>query len=239
MLKYSISLILLSLLGFSAVAQNDSIASDSTRYAQKYGLRLGGDLSKIAKTVIDDDYTGFEINADYRFSKNLFIAGEIGTEEKTTSSTYLNATAKGSYFKGGIDYNMYKNWLNMENMIYAGFRVGASTFSQTINSYTIYTTNQNWPQATITDATKHSGLNAIWAELILGLKAELISNLYMGFNVQLKSRVTEKEPDNFENLFIPGFGRTYDSGRFGIGFGYNISYLVPIYKKNKKTPTEE
>ena len=239
MLRYSISLIFVLLIGFSAVAQNDSIANDSTRYAQKYGLRLGGDLSKIAKTVIDDDYTGFEINADYRLSKNLFVAGEVGTEEKTTSNTYLNATAKGSYFKGGIDYNMYKNWLNMENMIYAGFRVGASSFSQTINGYTIYTTGQSWPQETITDDTKHSGLNAIWAELILGLKAEIINNLYMGFNVQLKGRVTEKEPNNFENLFIPGFGRTYDSGRFGIGFGYNLSYLVPIYKKNKKAPAEE
>ena len=239
MLKYSISTIFVLLIGFSAVAQNDSIANDSIRYAQKYGLRLGGDLSKIAKTVIDDDYTGFEINADYRLSKNLFIAGEIGTEEKTTSNTYLNATAKGSYFKGGIDYNMYKNWLNMENMIYAGFRIGASTFSQTINSYTIYTTDQSWPQTTITDGTKHSGLNAIWTELIFGLKAELINNVYIGFNVQLKGRVTEKEPNNFENLFIPGFGRTYDSGRFGIGFGYNISYLVPIYKKTKKAPAEE
>ena len=221
------------------MSQNDSIANDSLRYAQKYGLRIGGDLSKIVKTVIDDDYTGFEINADYRLSKNLYVAGEIGTEEKTTSNTYLNATTKGSYFKGGIDYNMYKNWLNMENMIYAGFRVGASTFSQTNNSYTIYNTNQSWPQTTIVDGTKHSGLNAIWAELIIGLKAELINNLYVGFNVQLKGRVTEKEPTNFENLYIPGFGRTYDSGRFGIGFGYNVSYLIPIFKKNKKALVEE
>ena len=239
MLKYTISLIFVVLFGFSTAAQNDSIVNDSIRYAQKYGLRIGGDLSKIAKTVIDDDYTGFEINADYRLSKSLFVAGEIGTEEKTTSNTYLNSTAKGSYFKGGIDYNMYKNWFGMENMIYAGFRIGASAFSQTINSYRIYTTDQSWSPTILTDGTKHSSLNSIWAEIILGLKAELVNNLYVGFNVQLKGRVTEKEPVNFENLYIPGFGRTYDSGRFGIGFGYNISYLVPIFKKNKKAAVEE
>jgi len=219
---------------FSVEAQNDGITQDSTKYKQKYGLRLGGDLSKILRTVIDDDYTGFEINADYRYSKSLFIAGEIGTEEKTTSTEFLNSTAKGSYFKAGIDYNMYKNWLNMENMIYSGFRVGASTFSQTINSYTIFNTNQDFLQNTITESIEYNGLTAIWAELIFGIKAEVLNNLYVGLNVQLKGRISETEPDNFENIYIPGFGSTYDSGSFGIGFGYNVSYLIPLYKKGNK-----
>jgi len=186
------------------------------------------------RTVLDDDYTGFEINADYRYSKSLFIAGELGTEEKTTSTEFLNSTAKGSYFKAGIDYNMYKNWLNMENMIYSGFRVGASAFSQTINSYTIFNTNQDFLQNTITESIEYNGLTAIWAELIFGIKAEVLNNLYVGLNVQLKGRISETEPDNFENIYIPGFGSTYDSGSFGIGFGYNVSYLIPLYKKGDK-----
>ncbi|MCK5401260.1 MAG: hypothetical protein KAJ28_06465, partial [Flavobacteriaceae bacterium] len=231
MLKYFISINFAMLMFFSAGAQNDSIVQDSTKYKQKYGLRLGGDLSKILRTVIDDDYTGFEINADYRYSKNLYIAGELGIEEKTTSTEFLNSTAKGSYFKAGVDYNMYKNWLNMENMIYSGFRVGISSFSQTVNSYTIFNTNQDFSQTTVTESNEFNGLSAIWAELIFGIKAEVLNNLYIGLNVQLKGRITETEPDNFENIYIPGFGRTYDSGSFGIGFGYNVSYLIPLYKK--------
>ena len=231
MLKYIISSVFTLLMTFSVMAQNDSIVNDSIRYAQKYGLRLGGDLSKITKTIIDDDYTGFEINADYRLSKNLYVAGELGTEERTKSNEFLSSTASGSYLKGGIDYNMYKNWFGMENMIYSGFRLGASSFSQTINSYTVYSTNQSWPQTTNLDGTEFKGLTAIWSEIIFGLKAELVNNIYVGFNVQLKARITEKEPANFENIFIPGFGRTYDSGRFGIAFGYNVSYLIPLYKK--------
>jgi hypothetical protein len=217
----------------SVIAQNDSIVNDSIRYTQKYGLRLGVDLSKIVQTFIDEDYTGFEINADYRYSKDLYIAGELGTEEKTTATDFLNSTAKGSYFKAGIDYNMYRNWYGMENMIYSGFRVGASTFSQTINSYTVFNTNQDFAQTTVTDAINFKGLSAIWAELVLGIKAEVFNNLYVGINVQFKGRVSETEPDNFENIYIPGFGRTYDSGRFGIGFGYNVSYLIPLYKKGE------
>lgn len=231
MLKYSISTILILLMFNTALAQNDSIPSDSTKFAQKYGLRLGGDVSKLVRTFIDDDYTGFEINGDYRLTKNLYVAGEIGFEENTTSNNFLNSTANGSYFKGGVDYNMYQNWFGMENMIYAGFRVGAASFKQTLNSYTIYQTNQSWPPSTVTSGQEFSGLSAVWGELIIGIKAEVLNNIFVGINAQLKGRITEKEPDNFENIYIPGFGRTYDSGSFGIGFGYNISYLIPLFKK--------
>ena len=51
--------------------------------------------------------------------------------------------------------------------------------------------------------------------------------------MQLKARISEKSPDNFENLYIPGFGRTYDSSKVGTGFSYSISYLLPIYKKDR------
>ena len=57
---------------------------------------------------------------------------------------------------------MYQNWLDMDNMIYAGFRIGASTFSQNLNSFTVYTTNQYWaPQFTSNDLKEFNGLTAI------------------------------------------------------------------------------
>lgn len=231
MLKFTISILCLLLVCTSTLAQTDSIPSDSLRYTQKYGLRLGSDVSKLVRTFLDEDYSGFEINGDYRLTRTLYVAGEIGFEENTTSNDQLNSTANGSYFKGGIDYNMYKNWLGMENMIYAGFRVGAASFKQTLNSYTVYQTNQSWPPTTVNSGEEFNGLSAIWGELIIGIKAEVFNNVYVGLNAQLKGRITEKDPNNFENIFIPGFGRTYDSGSFGIGFGYNISYLIPLFKK--------
>ena len=90
---------------------------------------------------------------------------------------------------------------------------------------------------TIITKINFSGLSAIWAELIFGLKAQIVSHLYVGFNVQLKAMITQDEPTNFANLSVPGFNKIYDSGRFGVGFGYNVSYLIPIYKKNKVVVT--
>lgn len=218
---------------------------DSVKYAQKYGLRVGVDLSKLAKTAFDENYKGFELNGDFRLTKNWYVAAELGTEEKTTKVTtknaagtifpdVLNATASGSYIKAGLDYNMYKNWLGMENMIFTGFRAGFSTFSQTRNSYTVYVEDQFWtPQFTNNEAFEYSGLSAIWLEIMIGIKVEIVNNLYIGINAQLKSLVSDKQPDNFENLYVPGFNKTYDSGNFGVGYGYTISYLIPIFKKGK------
>lgn len=230
------SLIILLLFSTIALAQaNKKTQTDTLVYKQKYGLRLGADISKLARTFFDDNYTGFEIMGDYRLTKRIYLAGEIGNEERTIENEVLNNTTKGSYFKGGIDLNFYKNWLDMENMIYVGFRGGASTFSQTLNSYNIYNVyNQYWDQQfTVEEGTEYSSLTAIWAEIIIGIKAELFNNFYAGINAQLKGLITETAPNDYENLYIPGFNRTYDSGRFGVGFGFNLSYLVPIFKKDK------
>jgi len=237
-LTYFTSTLFLLLFCVTAMAQEQKTSSkkitDTLIIKQKYGLRLGADISKPVRSLIDDEYKGFEINGDYRLTKNWYVAGELGTEEKTSSNDFLSTTANGSYFKAGFDYNMYNNWLGMENMIYSGFRVGASTFSQQRNSYTVYNTDQFWtPQFTSEDIEKVSGLSSVWAELILGIKAEVFSNLFVGIQAQLKYSISEDDSASFGNNYIPGFGKTYDGSKIGVGYGYTVSYLIPIFKKNK------
>ena len=43
---------------------------------------------------------------------------------------------------------------------------------------------------------------------------------------------------NFDNLYIPGFNRTYE-GKFGAGFNYSVSYFLPLYKKTLKNKSKE
>lgn len=218
---------------FHLQAQEDTITLTEPIYKEKYGLRIGGDAFKLARSFYDTDYTGFEVNADFRINKKIYIAGEIGFEEKITTTDFLKSTASGSYLRGGIDYNLYQNWLDMENMIFAGFRIGAAAFSQDINGFTIYDVNNLFwgQQFTSDEGEKFSNLTAFWTEIILGTKVQVLPNLYIGFNVQLKFLLSNNQPNNFENLYIPGFNRTYSNSSFGAGFGYNISYLIPIYKR--------
>lgn len=235
MSKYFINILACIGLLMSLNAQEaESEIGDSIVVKQKYGLRLGVDLSKITRSLTEKDFMGFEINGDYRLSKNLYIAGEIGSEKKTSTTNYLNSTAEGTYLKVGVDYNMYTNWAGMDNLIYSGMRIGITNFNQTLNSYTIYDTNSlTWGGNQVVSNNNFSALSSGWIEIILGVKTEVLNNLFLGFNLQIKGRVFETNINNFENIYIPGFGRTYDSGKFGMGFGYSISYLVPMYRKAK------
>jgi hypothetical protein len=224
-LKYTFSLLFVL---FSIVGNAQK--QDTTKIAQRYGLRVGLDLHRLSKSFYDKDYQGLEIVGDYRISKKFYIAGELGNEDKTTDDDRFNFTTKGTYFKVGFDYNAYENWLDMENMIYAGMRYSVSSFSQTLNTYTIYDPTNYYGENTIVSGEKFNGLTASWLEVVGGIKAKIVNNFYLGFSVRLNYLVSNKRPDNFDNLYIPGFNRTYD-GKFGAGFNYTLSYMIPIYKK--------
>ena len=231
MLKFSFNILIL-LLSVGVFAQDKKTDTIKPK-TQRYGLRLGVDLSKIARTIYDKDYKGLEFIGDYRLTKKIYIAGELGNENKTTDDDRVNFTTKGTYFKVGFDSNSYQNWLDMENMIHIGLRYGVSSFSQQLNSYKTYDTAAYFPEApAVHPNIKYSGLSAQWVEVVAGFKVELFNNLYAGFSARLNYLMSNKKPDNFDNLYIPGFNRTYD-GKFGVGWNYTISYFIPLYKSKK------
>ena len=217
----------------SLIAQElqESIQDSTLVQKQKYGLRVGGDLSKLARTAFEKGYSGFEVIGDLRFSKKFYLAAELGTENREWDEDNLKATITGSYIKVGVDYNAYNNWVGMNNAITAGLRYGFATFSEELTQYSIYTSNATFPTEIRTEPIDFKNLNASWIEFILGVKTEIFTNLYLGINVQIKRMVGEKTPDNFDNLIVPGFNRTYDYSKFGVGYGYSLSYLIPILKR--------
>ena len=213
-----------------AAKTNDSIPAKTDRY----GVRVGVDLYKLTRALYDKNYKGIELVGDYRLTKKYFLAAELGNENKTTDDDRVNFTTKGSYIKGGFDYNAYQNWLDMENIISIGLRYGFSTFNQQLNSYRIYNSNPYFGETPIiASGKKFDGLSASWIEVVAGVKAKVFDNVFMGFSLRLNRLVTNKQPENFSNLYIPGFNRTYD-GDFGVGFNYTVTYFVPIYKKKVK-----
>ena len=91
--KYFISTLgCLSLLISLNAQEVETKASDSIMVQEKYGLRLGVDLSKVTRSFLETDYMGFEINGDYRLLKRLYVAGEIGSEKKTSNTNSVSYT---------------------------------------------------------------------------------------------------------------------------------------------------
>ena len=99
-----------------------------------------------------------------------------------------------------------------------------------MNTYNPNFDGTYFPELTVDSNTEFSDLNAHWAELVMGLKVEVFHNLYLGTSMSLKKMIRQKQPKNFENLYIPGFERVY-LNETGFSFNYTVSYLIPIYKK--------
>ncbi|MBL7886044.1 MAG: hypothetical protein JNJ52_04800 [Flavobacterium sp.] len=235
---FSLLFVCVSLLGNAQEKKKDSVVPKTERF----GVRFGVDLFKLTRSFYEKDYRGLELVGDYRLTKRFYIAAELGNENKTVDDAQVNFTTKGTYIKAGFDYNAYENWLNMENMIHIGLRYGVSSFSQTLNNYEVYNTQQYFGESPTIDAgTEFNGLSAQWAEVVSGVKVEVFNNIYVGFSLRLHYLFSNSKPENFDNLYIPGFNRTYN-GNFGVGFNYTVSYFLPLYKstaKSKETKPKE
>lgn len=219
---------------WSYAQEATSTGNDSIVYKERYGLRLGIDLSKPIRTIIDKDYQGFAVNGDYRFDKKFYAVAELGYESYDFEENYFSAGSEGSYIKLGVNYNAYENWMGMQNEIYVGLRYAFATFSETLYDYTVNNRNPYFPPDNKVVNEEYSGLTAHWIELQLGIKAEIAHNLFLGIHVELKRSLAMQNPDKLETLWVPGYNRVYDGSSFGVGWGYTISYMIPFSKKIKK-----
>ncbi len=228
MLKYIISFfILINVVSVFSQKEKDTITTST------YGMKIGIDLSKQIRMLTESDYKGLVVVGDYRLLDKLFLTFEIGTEEKLIENEVLNFNTKGSFIKIGANYNVFNNFENLENEIYVGFRISSSKFDHQLNSFTIYSKDQYWNQNKITNTEFFKDLSATWFELIFGFNAEVFNNTYMGLSLRLKRLLSQKEPTNFRNLYVPGFNKVLENNKVGVGLTYTVQFQIPIYKKKK------
>jgi hypothetical protein len=119
----------------------------------------------------------------------------------------------------------------MNNAIYLGMRIGNSFFKQKVNEYEPYQINHYWTTEIIKNGPEireQDALSARWVEFIAGIKVKMINNLYMGFSIRLNRLMNDTRPDNFDNLYIPGFNKKTDENVWGAGFNYTLTYSIPV-----------
>ncbi len=246
MLRYSISLFcgLLCFFGYTQESKPiDLQPKDTVERTEQYGLRVGVDLSRPLLSFLNDNYTGLEFFGDFRLKDKLYLAAEIGNEKKTRNENIdgidlYNFTTNGSYIKIGVDNNTYKNWYGEQNLVTIGGRYAFSTFSQTLNNFSIFNSNRFYNPDNLVQLSdtpeEFSGRTASWLELVVGFKAKLFKNFYGGFSLRLAYLIRDSDHGRFPNLWIPGFNKVTDGSKFGVGYNYGISYFIPFYKKAKK-----
>ncbi len=230
MSKFIINIIFIFVFTYGFAQDTILPANDSIKKEQKFGFRIGLDLSRPIVQLIQKQEVGFEITGDYRLAKNWYAAAEIGYASEPGKEDFITYHTNGSYAKLGFNYNTYENWTGLNNEVYVGLRYGFSTFNQQLISYTTTDLDHYFGDQTYTPNLKYTGLNGHWAELNVGLKVEVMKNLFLTTSIQFKKLISSKQPDNFSNLYIPGFNKVLLNNN-GFGFNYTVAYLIPFYKK--------
>ena len=228
----SICLTTNTLIGQTESNSNDTlIKKDKLLNINK--IRFGFDLLKPIASSSEGDNLNYEIVGDLQLTENIYLAGEYGSIDKLIEDENINFNSTGSFLRVGLDYNLFKNWIGMDNSIYVGFRYGNSSFSNKILNYEVRNKDSYFSNLVEDEfqTIEYSNLSGNWIEILLGIKVETFKNVYLGLSLRLNKLLSDEKPNNFGNLFIPGFNKVTDENTFGSGFNYTLTYSIPLKKR--------
>jgi Domain of unknown function (DUF6048) len=196
------------------------------------GVRIGLDLSRIVSAIYYPYRKEVTVVADARINANMYAAFEAGFTSTPFSDTSYTYKGSGVFATLGIDYNFLKRQFPSEkNMFYGGIRYGFSHFSYQVPSYNIK--NTYWGDH-LTGSIPKTNANAHWIELVVGLKAEVLKNFFMGWNIRERILINNVKTDEITPLVIPGFGNGSKRSVFDVQ--YTVSYVIPFYRLKEHAP---
>ena len=221
-----------------AKERKDSLAKIYPHYPTLTELSLGLNFGDAVFMAFGQKYTSFDISATLnmwnRFQP-VVIAG-LGRAKDTPEDMNYTYTGKlSTYFKLGANYNfLFKN--EPRYQVYAGVRLGYSIFKYDITNVNI--DNLYWGEEGVNYEIKNISSNALWGEVLAGIKVGLFSNWSLGWEVKFHGLFNYKKSDNGKPWYIPGYGSRNGKWAFGISLYYTIplnrnSWPVKEEKKKK------
>lgn len=200
-LHFSFSLLLLSVLSFSAFAQQ---ASDSIP-TKTSGVEFHFDYGKLI-TLAADFESKWSAGVGYRYKNKVMLTLKAGIALLEPNNAYENGTYRSEGQYGTVSLN-YLITVKAGNFLYVGAGFGKSLYEDTY-SYTIE--NSIWPATSETQT--RPGLQAEWAFINIGSEKKLkIKGLYLGGVLSIRKLLDYPSFDPIDTYAIPGYGRTSDN----------------------------
>jgi hypothetical protein len=216
-LKYIISTILLFLTISLSAQKNDPFKK------RQVFVRAGIDLMRFSLPFTSDyNINAFELSIDTEVKYRFFPTFEYGFEKINNNTETQNYSLNGNYFRIGFNYNMvnYKHRLD-RNIFFIGASYGFSSFLHKADRITI---SNQWGDINI--AYPETSLSANWLESVIGVRAELITNFYMGFTIRIKTMLKHTNYTHVVPYRVPGFGE--GTKNIAYGLSYSVFYAIPL-----------
>ncbi len=221
--RYSLTIALV-ILALSSTASDKPTEEQSNKQFKETGLRIGFNLSRPFQSLwTKGDRWGAEFSADVEFKPDLFVTAEAGWEKLKIEQERVNYNANGSYLRIGADYNMLNvsDELKDKSTLFIGLRYGLGASGQTVENYN---TESYWGK--INGSFGKQNYFSHWGEVVLGMKAEIAKNIYLGWDIRVKFLVGQSDTGMPPPYFVAGYGTNNTAVNFD--FSYSIIYSIPF-----------
>jgi hypothetical protein len=207
------------------VAGNKPLTKEEWKATPLYqGTMVGVDVAGLASKALGSDITSAEANVQVNLKNRFFPTVEVGfgSINTTNDETDIHYKASAPYFRLGMDYNVFYQKPYLPGYFTVGLRYGFTSFEYDVIAPPL--TDPNWGHTSVPVSYEGVKTNVGWAELAVGLKANVFKDFYMGFNVRYRARLSMKEHENSEPYYAPGFGK----GKTNLGITYSLIYKLPF-----------
>ncbi len=224
MLRFIISFILF-INFWTLSAQNDSLSvkTDTILPHKPVKIRFGFDIGKFVWAQLQDS-KAYDFYVDANFYKDYYLILSYGTENHYDNNNLLNYNTTGHYYKLGVSYNLYRNWLDMNNDITIGLHYGYASYDYLLHSYRINQPGAVYTPEPVQINKKFTDNTSQWVELVAQIQVETFKHVFLGYAIQAKYLLHISEIQNFTTIYIPGFFNKNTYSNFGFGMQYFISY---------------
>ena len=196
---------------------------------QQLGLYFSADaFGYIYPIFVKDKYYSTELSATLDINNRFFPTVEVGFGHTDMVSQLYDIAynTRAPFYRVGIDYNVqYKD--KKPGYIYLGARVGYTTFDYSVEAPPLV--DPVWGGEAPVRFT-NVPCQAVWGEVVGGVRAEIARNFYMGWSLRYKYPLYRGPIANGGPWYVPGFGT---GSKAVLGATYTIGYYIDFTKRNK------
>ena len=183
------------------------------------GFQVSFDLVGAAQLMFSD-YGQYEAALRLNLHDQWFPIVELGYGKANHEEDIMTGMAyktQAPYFRAGVDFNLLKK-KHQENRLFAGFRYAYTSYKVDIWRQDFSDPVWMWPT---TYEARGVQCNQHWLEAVMGLDAQVIGPLHLGWSVRYRLRLSHNEGTLGNSWYVPGYG-TQDTSNIGATFNVII-----------------